>query len=44
MLLFGDRVPADILDGLSTRDIADPICHDEIQKLAASLSIDYEDV
>lgn len=44
VLLFGDRVPDDILDGLSKRDIADPICHDEIQKLAASLSIDYEDV
>jgi YHS domain-containing protein len=29
---------------LSKRAIADPICHDEIQKLAASLSIDYEDI
>ena len=44
VLLFGDRVPNDILDGLSKRAIADPVCHDEIQKLAASLSIDYEDV
>ena len=44
VILFGDRVPDDILDGLRKRDIADPICHDEIQKLAASLSIDYEDV
>ncbi|ARS28297.1 RES family NAD+ phosphorylase [Sphingomonadaceae bacterium G21617-S1] len=44
VLLFGDRVPDNILDGLSKRDIADPVCHDEIQKLAASLSIDYEDV
>jgi hypothetical protein len=44
VLLFGDRVPADILVGLSKRDIADPVCHDEIQKLAASLSIYYQDV
>ncbi|MET4898433.1 RES family NAD+ phosphorylase [Sphingomonadaceae bacterium jetA1] len=44
VLLFGDRVPDDILDGLTTRSIADPACHDEIQTLAAGLSIDYEDV
>ncbi len=44
VLLFGDRVPDDILEGLSKRDIADPICHGEIQKLAVSLSIDYEGV
>ena len=44
MVLFGDRVPDDILEALGKRLIPDPVCHDEIQKLADSLSIDYEDV
>ncbi|KEQ53753.1 RES domain-containing protein [Sphingobium chlorophenolicum] len=44
VLLFGDRVPDGILEPLTKRAVADPNCHDEIQKLADSLSIDYEDV
>lgn len=44
VVLFGDRVPDDILEALGKRLIPDPVCHDEIQKLADSLSIDYEDV
>jgi hypothetical protein len=44
LLLFGDRVPADVLEAVSTRAVADPACHAEIQKIADSLSIDYEDV
>jgi hypothetical protein len=44
VVLFGDRLPADILDALSSRPVVDPDCHDEIYKLADSLSIDYVDV
>lgn len=44
LLLFGDRVPGDILEAVSTRSVADPVCHAEIQKIADALSIDYEDV
>lgn len=44
VLVFGDRVPDDILEGLSKRGVADSDCHGEIQKLASALSIDYEDV
>jgi hypothetical protein len=44
VVLFGDRVPSDILDAMATRAISDPVCHDEIYKLADSLSIDYVDV
>jgi len=44
VVLFGDRVPTDILDALSSRAVVDPLCHDEICKLADGLSIDYVDV
>ncbi|WP_157217990.1 RES family NAD+ phosphorylase [Flavisphingomonas formosensis] len=44
LVLFGDRVPDDILEAVSKRAVVDPACHDEIQKLASALSIDYEDV
>lgn len=44
LLLFGDRVPGDIIEAVSTRSVADPVCHAEIQKIADALSIDYEDV
>jgi hypothetical protein len=44
ILLFGDRVGADILKPVDTWSVADAPCHDEIRELAQSLSIDYEDV
>ncbi|MGE4306787.1 MAG: RES family NAD+ phosphorylase [Novosphingobium sp.] len=44
ILLFGDRLGADILDTVETRSVADLACHAEIRAVAESLSIDYEDV
>jgi hypothetical protein len=44
ILLFGDRVRADILKPVVTRSVVDAACHAEIRSLAQSLSIDYEDV
>lgn len=41
LLLFGDRVPDDILEPLAKRDVAEPTCHAAIEQLAASLSINY---
>jgi hypothetical protein len=44
ILLFGDRVAADILRPVSTRAVPDAACHADIRAVAQSLSIDYEDV
>lgn len=44
IVLFGDRVPQDVFEGLSTRDVAQEECHDEICSIAESLSIDYIEV
>ncbi|MFA6115226.1 MAG: RES family NAD+ phosphorylase [Sphingomonas sp.] len=44
VVLFGDRTPANILEALHKRAVAEPACHDEIHRLADSLSIDYVDV
>lgn len=44
VLLFGDRVGKNALEPVSTRAVADAPCHAEIRAIAASLSIDYEDV
>ncbi|ALJ16591.1 RES family NAD+ phosphorylase [Sphingopyxis macrogoltabida] len=44
VVLFADRVPGDILEALSTRSVADPDCHHEIQTIADAFSIDYENV
>lgn len=44
VLLFGDRIPADMLDLLSTRPVTLPAVHEAIRDLADSLSIDYADV
>jgi len=43
-VLFGDRVPEGALVPVSQREVADAECHDAIKVLAASLSIEYEDV
>ncbi|MDE1994687.1 MAG: RES family NAD+ phosphorylase [Rhizobiaceae bacterium] len=43
-VLFGDRVPAGVLDPVSSRSVADAACHSEIRSLANSLSIEYEDL
>jgi hypothetical protein len=34
ILLFGDRVAADILELVATRSVADPGCHREIRAVA----------
>lgn len=44
VVLFGDRVPADIFDAQSSRSVVDAICHGAIYTLADDLSIDYVDV
>lgn len=44
VVLFGDRLPPDALTTISTRAVADAGCHDEVRKLAQTLSIEYEDV
>ena len=44
IVLFGDRVPAGILDPVSSRLVIDAACHSEIRSLANSLSIEYEDL
>lgn len=43
-MLFGDCLPDDTLEALKKRGIADPVCHEEIQNLAGTLSIVYEDI
>jgi len=44
IVLFGDRTGSEIFDAVTTRSVADPICHAEIRSIADGLSIDYEDV
>lgn len=44
IVLFGDRVPDDALETVARRRVADSPCHDEIDALARSLSIDYETI
>ncbi len=44
LVLFGDRVPGDILEALDKRAVADPLCHEDIRQLADTLTIDYADV
>lgn len=41
VVLYGDRLPATALVPVKTRRVADAPCHDEIERLAQSLSIDY---
>ena len=44
VVLFGDRVPQDAFEGLSTRTLVEEECHDEVCSIADSLSIDYVEV
>ena len=44
ILLFGNRMGANILVSVETRSVADAPCHAEILAVAQSLSIDYENV
>jgi hypothetical protein len=44
IMLFGDRVGQNALAPVSTRPVADMPCHGAIRAIAASLSIEYEDV
>ncbi len=44
IVLFGDRVPAGVLNPVSSRSVADAASHSDIRSLANSLSIDYEDL
>ena len=44
VLLFGDRFSSPALEAVSKREVSGRECHDDIHTLAASLSIDYEDV
>lgn len=44
VVLFGDRVSDGALEPVARRRVADSPCHDKIDALARSLSIDYETI
>ncbi|MBB4509648.1 RES family NAD+ phosphorylase (plasmid) [Rhizobium johnstonii] len=44
IVVFGDRVPAGVLDPVSSRPVAEAACDADIRSLASSLSIEYQDV
>ena len=43
-VLFGDRVPRDLLEPVSSRRISTNPCHNQVRQLAHQLFIQYEDI